>query len=228
MVLDRNAKLAVAILLTAALLVPVGLWWDNHRIHSAPNSYRPTATSEKRQDLSNVVFIGDYYTAVADESSFWKSVSSKLCWNATALGVGGTGYTTVPSTNFISRVDAVVAAKPDIVIIEGSTNDRDLSRIEDAARQLYGQLRHQLPTATLIAVGPVIPLQERAAPLTDRVTALKAAATANGVLFIDASEFLPADMTYFQKDEVLPSGAGLRLYGEKLVSALPASINRCN
>lgn len=143
-----------------------------------------------------VVILGDSF-ASGSLASFPIYLADVLGWDdVISSGAGGTGYVANNSgtnANYYQRVQHdVIAENPDIVWIEGSTNDWSLSNATLAtnAALLYSTLRAALPNALIIASStasggvstvPTSGLQDFAT--------LKAAAAANGVLWLDLNHY---------------------------------------
>jgi hypothetical protein len=82
-------------------------------------------------------------------------------WILSVFPKGGTGYvaggSANPPTDFTHRLPAVVASKPDVVLVEGSSTDRfaPTSRVQAAVVDLLTALRNALPAARIIVIGPI-------------------------------------------------------------------------
>jgi hypothetical protein len=119
-----------------------------------------------------VAFVGD---------SFWDSSSGTLDLQtgnfmlARMLGVecfsqshGGTGYTVAGSFDKFgdsSRVSAVSAANPELIVLQGSVNDDGATGIQTAAAACFAAYATACPNAKLIVFGP---------PPTDATSTLSA------------------------------------------------------
>jgi lysophospholipase L1-like esterase len=72
---------------------------------------------------------------------------------------GGTGYTTGGSQKggrpYTRRVNDAIAAKPDLVVVEGSRNDAGPTKTQAAAADTLRRLRAGLPHARILVVGPI-------------------------------------------------------------------------
>ncbi|MDT4912564.1 MAG: hypothetical protein QOC66_1692 [Pseudonocardiales bacterium] len=108
-----------------------------------------------------VAFLGDEWTAGAGTSAkarrFTSVLSARLHVKQRNFGLDGAGYGT-PSDSYRSRVDEVVAAHPDVVLVSGGRNDlspeHDLAASAAEVDRLFAELHAGLPDATLIAVAP--------------------------------------------------------------------------
>lgn len=132
-------------------------------------------------------------------------------------GVGGTGYGTQNPFGTAARVNAVAAAKPDLIVINGSVNDAT-SGLQAAATSTYQAYASACPGVPVIVFGP----QPTDAPSTigatrqQQIAAVKAAATTapNVIAFHDrvgtAAGIPPAwssGATYNEGDLVTSLGA---------------------
>lgn len=177
-----------------------------------------------------VAFLGDSYTAGTGSSGagYVDPTAVPLGWETVRFAQGGTGYTN-PGDNegesvYADRVVAVVAANPDIVVIQGSTNDyaADPAALTTTAREVYASLRAGLPEARIIAVGPLAPPAADEDSLSRVARALRVAADGEGVPFIDpiAEGWLqPADGLFIE-DGYHPNDAGYTAMADRLVGAL--------
>jgi lysophospholipase L1-like esterase len=114
-----------------------------------------------------VIVIGDSYTfGTGSSPSFasWEFESYNMLlrpylgwWDMRPSGVGGTGYLNNGGSlfTFRQRVQAdVISRNPDIVIMQGSSNDQSFTptQVQTEAELLYAQIRAGLPSAILIVL----------------------------------------------------------------------------
>lgn len=139
---------------------------------------------------------------------------------------GGTGYTNPGQvadneTDYPDRVPEVVAYAPDVVLVQGSTNDGDPEDTARAATATLNALRAALPNAAIIVIGPT---QNPVASTTLAVDqALGQAAQQAGVAFTDAWQWLdPADPSLWSEDNVHPSNAGHQALADRVTEVLVA------
>jgi acyl-CoA thioesterase-1 len=195
---------------------------------SAPAPPRAASTSAEPAPPT-VAFLGDSYTVgVGDEGGegYVEATADALGWSPPVVEAeSGTGYVAEgPDTaRYEARLAAVVEAAPDVVVVQGSTNDvgYPVGDVLAAASSLYGRLATELPEAEVVVVGPL------AAPAVDDAglravrDALAEAADAAGVFFIDpvAEGWLwPADGWF--ADVLHPNDAGYGQMAERLALAL--------
>lgn len=193
------------------------------------NGATATPTAAK---VKTVAFLGDSYTAVEGrdpKDNYVGILSMTEGWKPVPLGQGGTGYTNAgdPAQGksvFLARVPKVIAAKPDIVIVQGSTNDHGASAdTEAAAKEVYAAIHRGLPKATIIAIGPLSPPDAIPAEVAQTRAGLIAATKAAGVRFIDptAEKWLqPTDGLFV--DGFHPNLTGHRKLSELLATDLAA------
>lgn len=175
------------------------------------------------------VFLGDSYTATsADGGGYVPATAQSMGWTPVLAAVGGTGYLApAPGSGpYDTRVDDVVAGDPDVVVVQGSTNDAGypVADVRRAARELYAALGEELPDAEVVVLGPLDP------PGVDRaeVDAIRAVlaeeSEAAGLPFVDpvAGDWLSSGAGLFA-DPVHPSEAGYGEFAVDLVGALRAA-----
>nr|WP_243850777.1 SGNH/GDSL hydrolase family protein [Modestobacter marinus] len=174
--------------------------------------------------------MGDSYTAAShDGAGYVPPTADALGWEPVLEAVSGTGYVAVGAepgaAPYQERVDEVVAAAPDVVVVQGSTNDAGLptAEVHAAAETLYADLQAQLPEAQVVVVGPLIPPGSDPVAVAGVRTALAEAAGAAGLPFVDplAEGWLhPSDGLF--ADPIHPNQTGYDAFSADLVSALRA------
>jgi lysophospholipase L1-like esterase len=148
-------------------------------------------------------------------------------WTVTDTAVGGTGYVNPgPSAPYAAaQLERVVAARPRLVIVEGSRNDIGfpVDRIRDAARGLYRQLRDRIPGVRLVVIGPFWNAGTSVKAFAVR-DALASEARDAGATFVDPMAeqwFTDAYGTpLIGADDVHPTDAGHALYARRLAPHL--------
>lgn len=144
-----------AVLLTClvtALANPAG------RAHAADTA--PVDTSV------HVAFLGDSYTfgvgATRRTDGYAYLVAKADNWSARVVGLPGSGYVRVATRdekNIAAGLSAVIAAQPQVVVVECGHNDAmphvDYTQTETAAIKDLSELRAALPNATIVVVGPI-------------------------------------------------------------------------
>ncbi|MDI9894247.1 SGNH/GDSL hydrolase family protein [Rhodococcus sp. IEGM 1381] len=172
--------------------------------------------------------LGDSYSeATGDaDAQFPALLARKLCWSVVANGHGGTGYEADGQSaenegTYGSRLGSVIEIDPDIVIVQGSTNDPGGQSTAAAADTVLSQLRSELPDADVIAVGPASPPGVSIERSTANRDAVRAAAQSADVPFIDALTWLdPAEASLWLSDDLHPTGEGHSLFATALANAI--------
>jgi lysophospholipase L1-like esterase len=114
----------------------------------------------------HVAFLGDSYTfgvgASEPTDGYAYLVAKHENWTARVVGLPGSGYVRVAirdDKNIAAGLSAVVAAQPQVVIVECGHNDAmpkvDYTQTEAAAVKDLTALRTALPNATIVVVGPI-------------------------------------------------------------------------
>ena len=142
-------------------------------------------------------------------------------------GSGQTGYVAPGSTGRVKYQDRaqsdVIAYAPDVVLIQGSTNDYSLgATLQAAATSLYAALRAGLPNAVIIILGicPVTAGNQDATSTANQAK-LKAAAQGAGFPFIDPI----AGATYDGAGNLLGQATGAWFTGNGNIGATQATGN---
>ena len=181
---------AVVLGLTVAALQP--------RTAPVSASDRPALTAEdfatERPTLPKVAFLGDSWAGGAGTdaggtaASYAGKTAALLGWPYEVFPGGGTGYLGGVEP-FAGRVDRLIASDPDIVVVQGSSNDYQFSgpEIEAAADDVYARIRAGLPDAKIVVVG-VINSPDSPPDLMDvSRAAVSAAAARAGALWVDGN-----------------------------------------
>lgn len=143
-----------------------------------------------------------------------------MCCNADVNAQGGTAYTNAGQVaeneaTFPDRTVAAVANSPQVVIVQGSTNDAsaDEDDLRRAALRTYNEVRTSAPSARLVVVGVT------AAPAIDvralqRVNeTLSAAVAAVGTDSIDPiAENWLGNADHYNGDRIHPSETAALIY----------------
>lgn len=185
-VLSAVAVIAAAVALTAG--AP----------HAADRASYPTLAAAKTPPVA--AFIGGSYAAGSGASEAGKRwttlVSASQKWQESNLAKGGTGYLTTagPSgcgravcPNFEQTVSQVVAANPNVVVVAGGQSDDSLGeeRVKQAIESVFHELRKGLPTAQIIAVGPLAAQGKTSQGMLALDEDVRSAAAAVGAVFVD-------------------------------------------
>lgn len=156
----------------------------------SPSSAAPTGTPRPALRPA-VAFLGDDYTSGAGASTpsrrFTSLVSTALGWDERNFGVPRTGYAdSRGGRDYRSRVNAVVAAHPKMVIVSGGRNDviDNVDTIATDARELFADLHARLPKAKLIAIAPLWGDSPPPSILAQIATSVRAAVRAAGGTYL--------------------------------------------
>ena len=173
-------------------------------------------------------FLGDSFTAGVGASQgggYADLLVRNMNWQAKMFAQGGTGYTNPgqpaeKETAFPERVPAVVAAAPNVVIVQGGINDGSPQATAEAAEETFTALRAGLPQAKIIAVGPVVAPKFPASKVEPIRDVIAAAAAKHGVTFVDpiAEGWLANEQLFF--DGVHPTQEGHAIIATKIREAL--------
>ena len=178
--------------MTAGLLVAVSATpWafaggDGHPAAAASDTSRAAATRH------SVTFIGDSWTAgeaATDRRGYAVLTGEQLGWEYDVLGVGGSGYTRPGGGGtFDSRVARAVATHADVIVVQGTLNERHVSpaALAPAALATLRHLRADAdPGTTILVLGASYSPGTPAATI-DRINAtVRGAAEAVRLRFVD-------------------------------------------
>ena len=215
---------------------------------SAPSAEtRPAATAAVTPTVTEppapkpiVAFIGDSYSAGTGATlteNRWTSVlSGDRGWTESNFARGGTGYVTAVGRNaqaacgldycesYLEMVPQIIAAKPDVVIVSGGSNDRGLSRAVAAnVESVFAELRKGLPDAEIIAINPIWVDGERPAGAGVFGQAVADAATAAGCKSVDIGQPYLGRPDLIADDAVHPNDAGHAELAAVTAAALKAA-----
>lgn len=170
-----------------------------------------------------VSIVGDSFSAgVGARSGYAPLLAERGCWDLNLVARSGSGY--AASTDpFVSvpRVAAVATSLPDVIIVQGSGNDRGDGRLFAAATGLYLTYRVVAPQARIIVVGPTGAPNAKHGNIDEIRRHLRDAAGVAGVTFLDpkAERWLnPA--TDYAPDGIHPNDGGHARLADRLFSAL--------
>jgi lysophospholipase L1-like esterase len=179
------------------------------RLPSLPpalTSVVPTSAVASSAAAPVVAFLGDDWTAGIGASKkakrFTTLVSDRLHLVEKNFGADGTGFAKSSSAGgaYRSRVDDIVAAHPDVVVVSGGRNDTsdDATTVANAAKALFATLHRKLPDAKLIAVAPFWGDSDQPPELTALARAVKSGVTDAGGTYLALDDPIhghPSDMS---------------------------------
>ncbi|MDQ1203319.1 SGNH/GDSL hydrolase family protein [Rhodococcus sp. SORGH_AS_0303] len=120
------------------------------------------------------------------------------------------------SRTYLDGSGSAVLTSPDLVIVQGSSNDTDPDAVAAASAELFSELREKLPDASLIAIAPVSPPSRDVAVAMNVTTALRTSAEQFSVPLVE-----PIRDGWFTDPVVnfLPDGINLSLDGQQTYAA---------
>jgi lysophospholipase L1-like esterase len=172
-----------------------------------------------------VTFIGDSWTAgtgASDWQGYAVQVGEHLGWEYHVLGVGGSGYlATGLGAPFAERIPRALATGPDVIVVQGSTNDsgKSLEALVSATRSTLTRLRAEADPDTAILVLGASYTPGLASTAVDGINAAVAgAAAAAGVTFVDiaAQKWADADDPTIWADPSHPDDRGHQRIADRL------------
>ena len=213
------------LVVTVALLLPTG---GAGTVASARADRAPAGTVLDGTPV--VAFLGDSWTVgvgATGSDGYAPRTAALLGWSYRNFGVSGSGYS-VPGpydSLFAERIAPLAAAHPDVVVVQGSLNERGSTAgaLAPAAEETLAELRTALDPGT-----PVLVLGASYNPGTPDATmdwinaAVADAAAGNGLPFIDVARANwtdPADPSVWA-DTIHPDDRGHQLIAERLAPLL--------
>jgi lysophospholipase L1-like esterase len=175
-----------------------------------------------------VAFLGDDYTTGVGASragnGFVPLLGQALDVPVRTFGAPGAGYARPrghPRRTYASEVAAVVASKPDIVVVSGGRNDFTdlLATFRTAARQLFATLHAKLPHAELAAVAPWWGDSPHPPELRVLDAPVRTAVLAAGGHYLNVPDPLTGHRNWMA-DSADPNDAGYRAIATSLTPAL--------
>lgn len=167
-----------------------------------------------RTELPYMAIIGDSFAS--DGAKDWPKLTAECSkYRLSLSGVRSSGFFSeglgVPYGD-PSRLNPVLANKPEIVIFESAYNDakqaiKDPASVEQAAVAAIEAARAQVPKAKFVIVGPFPPERFAGPDVTNNKAALEAAAKTTGATYLSALEWQPTD-DLVKEDKAHPNAKG--------------------
>ncbi len=185
-----------------------------------------------------VAFLGDSYTTGWNGGGYgragWPAIVSRaLGWRPRNLAVAGTGYVNPGWTGqpIGTRVAAVVAARPRVVVLAAGHNDARFGTKASAAAAdaVIDRLRRALPNAYLIVVAPIWANGSPPDGILGLRDRLRRKAASVHALFIDPLRgrwFTGATHRYIGPDGIHPIDAGHRYIARMVLASLRGATTR--
>lgn len=196
-----------------------------------PSSPEPTSSKSPEPDPVRIGFIGDSWSSGTGtdgglEASYAALTAKELGWEYQIFAGGGTGYLQDnPVTGdkaFADRADELIAFAPDVVVVQGSSNDTPFAAedIESAAEQLFTTIRRALPDATIYALGVFDSPAADDVILESSRAGVSQAATDTAAIYIDPNNDEWLDLETDFADGYHPDAAGHRKVAHQLAVQL--------
>lgn len=191
----------------------------------------PRTDAERSGGRPTAVVLGDSFTVGFGASGvgYVGDLADQMGWTAVNAGQSGTGYVNDSGVSgqsvYGARIQAVVAEAPDLVLVQGSTNDvgaASAAAVGRAAQDVYAALHEQLPGVPVIVLGPLdAPTVDREGVFAVRDALADAAARA-GLPFIDpiANDWLSSADLF--ADGLHPNDKGYAEFADDLAAELHA------
>jgi lysophospholipase L1-like esterase len=196
---------------------------------------RPAADARDAVDVPVVTFLGDSWTEGIGATAlrgYAVRTALRLGWEFHELGVGGSGYVQAGrGSTFDERVDRAVATDPDVLVVQGSINDRKgpLDALGPAALRTLAHLHRVVGPDTVVLVlgASYTPGTERAV-IDDINDAIAAAAERAGFRFVDpaAAGWSDPARPDIWWDENHPNDTGHQKIADRLAPLLESSLER--
>ncbi|WP_258725718.1 SGNH/GDSL hydrolase family protein [Cellulomonas sp. NS3] len=205
---------------------------------SSPPAPGPAALPDP--DAPSIAFLGDSLTvgvgAPPERGYAWQTAEA-LGWPIAVVdGVSGSGFVAPGRGEAMpDRVDDVVAAAPEVVVVAGGSNDAfrgyEPAEVQAAATQVLADLRTGLPEATVVVLGPFVSVLLGGTQEDATTAAVRAAAEAAGVPFVDAAELVASATSgeqglrpYLSADGLHPNETGYAVLAGALAERLPTLV----
>lgn len=172
-------------------------------------------------------FLGDSYTvgfgSSVEERRWTSLVAQQEGWVERNFGEGGSGYIQPGwnGTSYLGRVEQVVKAAPDIVVVAGGQNDVvSNGDVPAAVRATLLLLREGLPHATIYVLGPTWPDPNPPQRLLEIQDAAKKAAREVHGRFIPALDVMAGRPDLLALDHIHPNDAGHLAIARRVIAAI--------
>jgi lysophospholipase L1-like esterase len=161
-------------------------------------------TSASRSGGPLIAFLGDDWTAGDGASATSKRFTTLVCAQLGAreknFGVAGTGYakSSVAGGPYETRIAAIVAARPQVIVVSGGRNDNvdAPATAAEHARALFATLHAKLPDAVLIAVAPFWGDSDLPPSMVALGSAVRQGVTAAGGTYLDLPDPIHGHPSY--------------------------------
>lgn len=175
----------------------------------------PVASGVQAIEPLQVLTIGDSIMKGfgLDPSEPWPELlSAQDGWQLTTMATNGAGFLTEGDSGntFVDLARAAAALHPDLIVIQGSSNDFGQSNAQLAAATTQGLalLRAEFPSAKIIGLSMVWSETTPPAQTAAINSQVEAAVTAVGGTYLDVGQPLGEHAELMQGDDVHPTAAG--------------------
>lgn len=162
-----------------------------------------------------VLFIGDSVMKAfgLDITQSWPVLLGQSNgWDVTNLASNGSGYVArgESDNNFLDVVQNASAQTPDVVVLEGSSNDFgiDNGEISDATSATFAAVQQEFPSAVIIGLSTIWGAEAIPDQLADTNAQVQSAVEAVGGQYLDIGQPFQGDYSLMQDDDVHPTTAG--------------------
>lgn len=230
---------AIAVMLPIALErghVPVSQTASERR--SPPSTTQPSADPTDDAGAPVIAVYGDSYSAGSDEggqgAAGWPAlVAERLDADVRLHAVPGAGYVAgLGGGTFLAQVQAAEEPDADAVVVFGSRNDTGApaQEITDQAIAVYDALRTASPSAQIVVIGPA--WSDEAVPAETLLArdAVRTAATALGLTFIDPLEegWFFGRLDLIGADAIHPTDEGHAYLADRIEPVLRSALARAD
>lgn len=170
-----------------------------------------------------VLFVGDSVMKAfgLDISQSWPVLIGQTNnWSVTNLASNGSGYVTrgENDNDFLDVVNGAAAETPDVVVLEGSSNDFgvDNNELAAATNTTFAAVRQTFPNAEIIGLSTIWGAEAIPAQLVDTDTQVQAAVAAVGGQYLDIGQPFHGNYSLMQGDDVHPTADGQAALGDDI------------
>ena len=194
----------------------------------------PSGTATDVAEQPVVTFIGDSWTEGIGATAlrgYADLTAEQLGWDHYVLGVGGSGYEQAGrGSTFDERVERAVATDPDVIVVQGSINDRRASPV-DLERATLRTLRHLRaaadPGTAVLVLGAAYTPGLAPAVIDGINDTIAAAADRVQVRFVDpaAENWNDPVRISMWADDAHPNDAGYQILANRLAPVLESLLD---
>ena len=213
--MTKPAKFLLVFASVAAVLVGLGVWYDQHRKDAIAAADQGTGYVEP--DATRPLRLA----VITDSRSTWPTLlSNERGWYLNAEATPGTGYVAGGAMSFTDKVAGATRTTPELIIVAGGSEDVvEPAAVSGDATRLYADLLRVAPQAKIVIVGPIGTTPNPSPALVEVNNAVRSASEAAGLPFVDALTSLSAPGLADAAGN--PTAAGDQLLAEQFGAALP-------